>query len=44
MPSQREAQAAIAEMDGKDLKRHAVNVDEARPRTNRGGGDRGGRY
>jgi RNA recognition motif-containing protein len=43
MPSQEEAQAAISGMNGKELKGRAMNVNEARPRTDdrRGGG--GGR-
>jgi RNA recognition motif-containing protein len=43
MPSQEEAQAAITGMNGKELKGRAMNVNEARPRTDdrRGGG--GGR-
>jgi len=41
MPSKAEAQAAIASLNGKELKGKALNVNEARPRTeNRG--DRGG--
>jgi len=52
MPSKREAQKAIEEMNGKDLMGRAVNVNEARPKTNRRddrgrrggfGGNRGGR-
>jgi len=47
MPSQEEAQAAITGMNGKELKGRAMNVNEARPRTDdrRGGGGRrpGGR-
>ncbi|MHC4113958.1 MAG: RNA recognition motif domain-containing protein [Planctomycetota bacterium] len=46
MPSKQEAQKAIEEMNGQDLAGRAVNVNEARPRTNRrdsrGGGGRGG--
>ena len=52
MPSKQEAQKAIEEMNGKDLMGRAVNVNEARPKTNRrdsrggrggfGGGGRGG--
>lgn len=38
MPTQAEAQAAITGMNGKDLKGRAVNVNEARPREDRGGG------
>jgi len=41
MPSQDEAQTAITEMNGKDLKGRAINVNEARPRTEGGGGRRG---
>ena len=43
MPTQEEAQAAISGMNGKELKGRAMNVNEARPRTDdrRGGG--GGR-
>ncbi len=41
MPSKDEAQAAINEMNGKDLKGRALNVNEARPKTE-GGGGRGG--
>ena len=40
--SKQEAQKAIEEMNGKDLNGRAVNVNEARPKTDRGGG-RGGR-
>ncbi|MDC4204764.1 MAG: RNA-binding protein [Candidatus Manganitrophus sp.] len=47
MSSGPEAQAAISGMNGKELKGRAVNVNEARPREERGGGgggrDRGGR-
>jgi len=45
MPSKDEAQKAIEEMNGKDLMGRAVNVNEARPKTDRGrgGGGRGGR-
>ena len=48
MSSKTEAQSAIDGLNGKDLKGRALNVNEARPRTeNRGGrgiggGDRGG--
>ena len=42
MPSKSEAEKAIGEMNGKDLQGRAVNVNEARPRTERrGGGGRG---
>ena len=40
MPSKDEAQTAINEMNGKDLKGRALNVNEARPKTE--GGGRGG--
>ena len=42
MPSKDEAQKAIEEMNGKDLMGRAVNVNEARPKTNRSDGGRGG--
>jgi len=42
IPSKEEAQKAIEEMNGKDLMGSAVNVNEARPRTDRGGGRGGG--
>ncbi len=43
MPSKDEAQSAITSMNGKDLKGRALNVNEARPRTERrGGGGRSG--
>jgi len=45
IPSKQEAQKAIEEMNGKDLMGRAVNVNEARPKTDRreGRGGRGGR-
>lgn len=43
MPGKAEAQAAIAGMNGKELKGRPLNVNEAQPRTDRGGGGRGGR-
>ena len=43
MPSRSEATAAIAGMNGKDIKGKAVSVNEAKPRTDRGGGGGGGR-
>ena len=43
MPSRTEAQAAIEEMNGKDLQGRALNVNEARPKAARGGGGGGGR-
>jgi len=45
MPSKEEAQAAITSLNGKELKGRAINVNEARPRTesrDRGGRGRGG--
>jgi len=43
MPSKEEAQKALDEMNGKDLMGRALNVNEARPRSERrgGGGGRG---
>jgi RNA recognition motif-containing protein len=43
MPSKNEAQTAINEMNGKDLKGRTINVNEARPKTDRGGGGGRGR-
>jgi len=46
MPTKSEAEAAIAGLNGQDLKGRAVNVNEARPRAQgrgSGGGGRGGR-
>jgi RNA recognition motif-containing protein len=47
MPTKREAEAAIAGLNGQDVKGRAVNVNEARPRPQGrgpgGGGGRGGR-
>lgn len=43
MAAQAEATAAIAGMNGKDLKGQRVNVNEARPREERSGGGGGGR-
>jgi RNA recognition motif-containing protein len=42
MPSKDEAQAAITGMNGKDLMGRSLNVNEARPRTERRGGRGGG--
>jgi len=42
MPSKDEAQAAIAGMSGKDFMGRALNVNEARPRSDRRGGGKGG--
>jgi RNA recognition motif-containing protein len=44
MPSKEEATAAIAGMNGKDIKGRAVSVNEARPKTDRGGGRGRGGY
>jgi len=38
MPSKDEAEKAIAEMNGKEFMGLALNVNEARPKTDRGGG------
>lgn len=44
MSNKSEAEAAIAGLNGSDLKGREINVNEARPRTDRrGGGGRGGR-
>jgi RNA recognition motif-containing protein len=43
MPGKAEAQSAIEGLQGKDMKGRAINVNEARPRTEgRGGGNRKG--
>jgi RNA recognition motif-containing protein len=43
MPAKAEAESAIAELNEKELKGRALNVNEARPREDRGrGGGRGG--
>ncbi|MFQ6036126.1 MAG: RNA recognition motif domain-containing protein [Sedimentisphaerales bacterium] len=44
MPTKTEAEAAITSLNGQDVKGRAVNVNEARPRTQgrRPGGGRGG--
>ncbi len=43
MPVKEEAEAAISALNGKELKGRALNVNEARPRTDdRRGGGRGG--
>jgi RNA recognition motif-containing protein len=45
MPAKAEAEAAIAGMNGKELKGRTLSVNEARPRTERrGGGGGGGGY
>jgi RNA recognition motif-containing protein len=43
MPAKAEADAAIAGMNGKELKGRALNVNEARPKTEGGSGGGGGR-
>jgi RNA recognition motif-containing protein len=44
MPTKTEADAAIAGLNGQDLKGRALTVNEARPKTeSRGGGGGGGR-
>lgn len=43
MPSDEEAQAAIAGLNGTDFGGRSLNVNQARPRTDRGGGGGGGR-
>ncbi|MFA5554106.1 MAG: RNA-binding protein [Phycisphaerae bacterium] len=46
MPTKAEAEAAVNEMNGQDLKGRALNVNEARPKTpgrRPGGGGGGGR-
>lgn len=42
MSNDDEAQAAIAALNGADMGGRALNVNQARPRTDRGGGGRGG--
>ena len=44
MADQAQAQAAIAALNGKDLKGRALNVAEAKPRTEGGGGGGGARW
>ncbi len=43
MPSDEEAQAAIAALNGKELEGRPLTVNESRPREDSGGGFRGGR-
>ena len=43
MPSKAQAEKAIEEMNGKEFKGRALSVNEAKPKTDRGGrGERGG--
>src|SRR5271168_3430581 len=42
MSNNAEADRAIAELNGRDLDGRALNVNEARPKTDRGGGGGGG--
>jgi RNA recognition motif-containing protein len=44
MSSDQEAQAAIDGLNGKDHEGRPLTVNEARPKTEGGGGRRGGRY
>jgi len=44
MPSKAEAEKAIEAMNGKDFMGRALNVNEARPKTDRGGGGRRGGF
>jgi cold-inducible RNA-binding protein len=43
MADDAQGQAAIAALNGKEIKGRTVRVDKAEPRTERRGGDRGGR-
>ena len=42
MPSKDEAMAAISGLNGQDLNGRSLNVNEAKPRADGGGGNRGG--
>jgi RNA recognition motif-containing protein len=42
MPSKAAAQAAIGDLNGKDVKGRKITVNEARPRNESRGGNRGG--
>ncbi len=42
MGSKEEAEKAIEELNGQDLQGSPINVNEAKPRPDRGGGGRGG--
>jgi len=43
MSSESDAQRAIQELDGREIKGRAIRVSEARERDDRGGGSHGGR-
>ncbi len=43
MPSAEEARSAVSQMNGKELKGRALNVNEARPRPEGGRGEGGGK-
>ncbi|MCK5292461.1 MAG: RNA-binding protein [Thermoplasmata archaeon] len=43
MSGEEEAKKAMTEMDGQEMKGRNIKVNEARPRTERGGGGGGGR-
>ncbi|MFH1549413.1 MAG: RNA-binding protein [Planctomycetota bacterium] len=42
MSNDEEAKAAMSALDGKDVDGRELKVNEAQPKTDRGGGDRGG--
>jgi RNA recognition motif-containing protein len=44
MPERSEAEAAITNLNGRDLMGRKINVNEARPREERAGAGRGGSY
>ncbi len=44
MPEDEEAKKAMADLNGKEMKGREVKINEARPRTERGGGGGGRRY
>ena len=44
MPSKEEAEKAIEELNNKDMKGRAITVNEAKPKTDRGGRGRGGGF
>ncbi|MHC4259224.1 MAG: RNA recognition motif domain-containing protein, partial [Planctomycetota bacterium] len=44
MPSKAEAEKAIDEMNGKEFMERVLNVNEARPKVDRGGGGRRGGF